>query len=169
MMTELSFIGISFLLFLSLYIYLLGSNCDETVEWVGNIFFSFIFAFLSVAGLVFLDQKETSTTYEYYCKIHSLKNSNDVSGSFVLGSGNIEQVEYYYYYYKDINGYFKRGKKKVNNTVIEERENTTPRIERKYTQYKSRTGIVESYSDGSTEEYKIVVPKGTVISKFEIY
>jgi hypothetical protein len=170
MVTEAQFIIGGALFFWVLYTYL-WKRCfyDEDSLWFFGIIGSFIFAVSSMIILLEIDDKETETYYKYYCNIHSLKNSNDVSGSFVLGSGSIEQVEYYYYYYKDVNGYFKRGKKEVRGTVIEEKEGVIPHIERLYTKYESRTGFVKSYMDHSCEEYKIVVPKGSVINKFEIY
>lgn len=169
MVTEVNFIVYGFLFFYILYLFLWRKVCKESVDWVFSLIGNFIVSVFTIFILISADQKEVETYYKYYCNIHSLKNSNDVSGSFVLGSGNIEQVEYYYYYFKDVNGYFKRGKKEVNKTVIEEEENATPHIERKHVKNMSRTGFIESYVDNSLEEYKIVVPTGTVINKFEVY
>lgn len=169
MVTEANFIVYGFLFFYILYLFLWRKVCNDVEDWLYSLLSNFIASCCTVALLISIDTKEIETSYKYYCNIHSLKNSNDVSGSFVLGSGNIEQVEYYYYYFKDINGYFKRGKKEVNRTVIEERANTTPHIEKKYTKSVSRTGVINSYSDSSLDEYKIVVPIGTVINKFEVY
>jgi hypothetical protein len=166
MVTEAQFIIGGVLFFWALYTYCL---CTEDSVWFFDIFVSFLLSSATVMFLVEIDDKETETYYKYYCNIHSLKNSNDVSGSFVLGSGSIEQVEYYYYYYKDVNGYFKRGKKEVIRTVIEEKEGVIPHIEELLTKPESRTGFIESYADRSCKKYKIVVPKGSVINKFEIY
>ena len=168
MITEGQFIIGLILVYWITFIILLRKVCKEVIDWVfniiGNMFFSIFLMFCTLS----LDVKEQSSNFEHYCNIQSLKNSNDIQGSFVLGTGSVDQVEYYYYYYKDINGYFRRGKKQVENTVIEEREGT-PHIERKYIKRVSITGIVKSYRDKPSEEYKIVVPKGTVINKFEVY
>lgn len=169
MVTEENFIIYGVLFFYALYLFLWRKVCKELIDWVSSLFFNLVASVLTVFLLIAADQKKVETYYKYYCNIHSLKNSNDIRGSFVLGSGNMEQVEYYYYYFKDINGYFKRGKKEVSETVIEERENIVPHIERKHIKYISRTGFVESYSDFPSEKYKIVVPPGTVINKFEVY
>jgi len=168
MITEGQFIiGVTLIYWIT-FIILWRKACDEAIDWVFNIFLNLLLSVFLMFGTLSLDVKEQRINYEYYCKIQSLKNSNDIQGSFVLGTGSVEQVEYYYYYFKDINGYFRRGKKQVENTVIEERGGT-PHIERKYIKRVSITGIVKSYKDQPSEEYKIVVPKGTVINKFEVY
>lgn len=169
MITEQSFYIYGFFFFYLLYLFLWRKCCEDVFDWILSLFANFIVSVFTIFILICADQKEVNTYYKYYCNIHSLKNSNDISGSFVLGSGSIDQIEYYYYYYKDTNGYFKRGKKEVYKTVIEEKENTTPHIKIKKVHYISRTRFVSEYSDSALEEYKIVVPKGTVINKFEIY
>ena len=169
MVTEGQFIIGGSLFLFSLCLFIAKKMGASGEDWFFASICSLFLSFIAMAVLFSIDTKETETYYKYYCTIHSLKNSNDVSGSFVLGSGSIEQVEYYYYYYKDVNGYFKRGSKEVNKTVIEEREGVIPHIESLYTKYESRTGFVKNYYDRSSEQYKIVVPKGTVINKFEIY
>src|SRR6187402_386383 len=162
MVTEGQFIIGFILIYWIVLVILWRKSCTGISEWVFSILANLFLAFICMCATLSLDVKEQGINYKYYCKIQSLKNSNDIQGSFVLGTGSVEQVEYYYYYYKDIDGNFRRGKKQVENTVIEEREGT-PQIERKYIKNMSRTGIVRSYKDQPTEEYKIVVPKGTVI------
>ena len=169
MVTEEQFIIYGGIFFYILYLFLWRKICKNGFDWVTSIFGNFIASVFTVTFLISLDAKDLETYYEHYCNIYSLKNSNDVSGSFTLGSGSVEQVEYYYYYYKDVNGYFNRGKKQVNNTVIEEQDNCVPHIERQKIKSVSKTGFIKEYSDTSSEKYKIVVPKGTVVNKFEIY
>jgi hypothetical protein len=111
-----------------------------------------------------------SDTTEYYSRranITSIKNSNEVGGSFTLGCGTIEQTEYYYYYYKSVDGYV-RGKKPVNETFIVEDGSDKPHVEVKMTHFESKSGLF-TYHDEENSKYKIVVPKGTVVNKFEVY
>ena len=168
-MTEGQFIIGGGLFLFSLCLFIAKKMGASGEDWILFSICSLLLSFFTIGVLFCIDAKETETYYKHYCNVHSLKNSNDVRGSFVLGSGSIEQVEYYYYYYKDGNGYFKRGSKEVNSTVIEEKEGVIPHIESLYTKYESRTGLIKSYTDHSSKQYKIVVPKGTVINKFEIY
>lgn len=111
-----------------------------------------------------------SDSTEYYSRntnITSIKNSDEVGGNFTLGCGSIEQTEYYYYYYKSVEGYV-RGKKPVNSTFIVEDGSDKPHVEVKMNHYKSKSGLF-NYIDEENETYKIVVPKGTVVNKFEVY
>lgn len=107
---------------------------------------------------------------EYYSRranITSIKNSSEVGGNFTLGCGNIEQTEYYYYYYKSVDGYV-RGKKPVNETFIVEDSSDKPHVEVEMTHFESKSGLF-TYHDEENSKYKIVVPKGTVVNKFEVY
>ena len=85
----------------------------------------------------------------------------------MLGCGSIEQTEYYYYYYKSVDGYV-RGKKPVNDTFIVEDDSDKPHVEVSLCHYESKSGLID-YLDEENEKYKIVVPKGTVVNKFEVY
>jgi hypothetical protein len=119
--------------------------------------------FLSVR---WIDSNET----KYYSRrgnITSIKNSNEVGGSFTLGCGTIEQTEYYYYYYKSVDGYV-RGKKPVNDTFIVEDSSDRPHVEIQVRHFESKSGLFH-FQDEENGKYKIVVPKGTVVNKFEVY
>jgi hypothetical protein len=111
-----------------------------------------------------------SDSTQYYSRrvnIQSIKNNDEVGGNFMLGCGNIEQTEYYYYYYKSVEGYV-RGKKPVDKTFIVEDGSDKPHIEVYMTHYESKSGLFK-YIDEEDEKYKIIVPKGTVVNRFEVY
>ena len=143
---------------------------DEGIPIIILILLGFFGSLLLSIGVFtavrWLDSNET----EYYSRranITSIKNSDEVGGHFTLGCGNIEQTEYYYYYYKSVDGYV-RGKKPVNQTFIVEDSTDKPHVEVKMTHFESKSGLF-SYHDEEGEKYKIVVPKGTVVNKFEVY
>jgi hypothetical protein len=124
---------------------------------------------LSIGIFTFVRWIDSDTT-EYYSRranITSIKNSDEVGGHFMLGCGNIEQTEYYYYYYKSVDGYV-RGKKPVNETFIVEDGSDRPHVEVKMTHFESKSGLF-NYHDEENSKYKIIVPKGTVVNKFEVY
>jgi hypothetical protein len=137
----------------------------------------FLLFFMGLVGSLFLTllifpcvRWVDSETTEYYSRrgnITSIKNSNEVGGSFTLGSGTIEQTEYYYYYYKSVDGYV-RGKKPVNQTFIVEDSSVKPHIEVKMKHFESKSGLFQ-FNDEEQKRYKLVVPKGTVVNKFEVY
>lgn len=148
---------------------------NETFQTHDRFLITIIFVpLLSIFGsgiilfnLRFLDS-ETTETYKPTCHIASFKNTQVINGKFTLGCGTIKETEYYYYFYKTLNGGYARGKKNVNRTVIVEDGTQRPHIEILTTSYVSKTGWFK-YHDQSEEEYKIIVPKGTIVSKFELY
>jgi hypothetical protein len=142
----------------------------EGLPWVLGLLLSF-FSSVMLLIIIFpcvrwLDSNETEF-YSRRCNITSIKNSDEVGGHFMLGCGNIEQTEYYYYYYKSVDGYV-RGKKPVNETFIVEDGSDKPHVEVKMTHFDSKSGLFD-YNDEEVNKYKIVVPKGTVVNKFEVY
>jgi hypothetical protein len=128
-----------------------------------SVFASLIILF----NIRYLDSKSTES-YKPTCYIASIKNSDEIRGNFTLGCGTIKETEYYYYFYKTLNGGYARGKKNVGTTVIVEDDSKQPHIEVLTTSYESKSGWFK-YNDQSEEEYKIIVPKGTIVSRFELY
>lgn len=136
------------------------------LHWFGGIFCSLLLTMVIFPTIRWAD----SDTTEYYSRranIASIKNSDEVGGHFMLGCGSIEQTEYYYYYYKSVEGYV-RGKKPVDKTFIVENGSDKPHIEVKVIHFEPKSGLI-NYHDEEDEQYKIIVPKGTVVNKFEVY
>lgn len=136
------------------------------LHWFSGIICSLLLTIIIFPCVRWMDSNST----EYYsrkCNITSIKNNDEVGGHFALGCGNIEQTEYYYYYYKSVEGYV-RGKKPVDKTFIVEDGSDKPHIEVYMTHYESKSGLFK-YIDEEDEKYKIIVPKGTVVNRFEVY
>lgn len=129
---------------------------------------SILGSLLLIVFIQFIDGK-TSKSYKPTINIASLKNDGVVSGNFTLGCGSIEQTEYYFYFYKTINGGYARGKKPVNETIIVEDDSQRPHIEVLNVSFTSRSGLIKKYSDAQENDYKIIVPKGTILNKFQLY
>lgn len=163
-----------FILFDVIFFLLIGwkniKENDITGTIIGAILLSAISLFISFLISEFICWVDSNTTHYYkrYCNITSIKNNDEIKGHFSLGSGTIEQVEYYYYYYRSTEGYV-RGKQRVDECFIVEDNTDIPHIEERYCHYESKSGLFKYVDDNSNCRYKIVVPKGTVISKFEIY
>ena len=171
MITEGQFLlGLMIVLSIGLVVLFKKLDTDEDLPIFLLISIAFGSSLLLSIGIFtavrWLDSNET----EYYSRranITSIKNNDEVGGHFMLGSGSIEQTEYYYYYYKSVDGYV-RGKKPVNKTFIVENSLDKPHVEVKMIHYESKSGLVK-YHDEEDKIYKIVVPKGTVVNKFEVY
>jgi hypothetical protein len=122
---------------------------------------------LLMFGVRWIDSKET-ISYKPTCNIVSIRNNDVTSGNFMLGCGSIKQTEYYFYFYKTLNGGYARGRKNVNKTVIVEDNTKHPHIEILKTTYESKSGWFK-FRGQEEEDYKIIVPKNTILNKFELY
>ncbi len=98
-----------------------------------------------------------------YQDIVSIKQTSTITGSFFLGSGTIDSIDYYYFYFKSGDGY-QLGKQPIENTVIIESDNITPHIERTAGNFFSNTLIEDLYGKSA----KIYVPVGTILMKFNL-
>lgn len=171
MITEGHFL-LSLLITLSISLVILFKKLDTdnefhmSIHWIKGIACSLVLTVVIFPTIRWID----SDTTEYYSRIAniaSIKNSDEVEGHFTLGCGSIKQTEYYYYYYKSVEGYV-RDKKPVYNTFIVEDDSDKPHIEAKIIHFESKSGLID-YHDEEDEKYKIIVPKGTVVNKFEVY
>ena len=98
-----------------------------------------------------------------YQEIVSIRQDSQVIGNFFLGSGSIDSIEYYYFYFKSGDGY-ELGKQPIKNTVIIERNNVSPHIERIKDNWFSSSAITEIYGKSA----KIYVPEGTILMNFNL-
>jgi hypothetical protein len=128
-----------------------------------SVFAGFIIFF----NIRFIDSTER-VAYKPLCNIVSIRNNDVTSGNFTLGCGRIEETEYYFYFYKTLNGGYARGKKSVNKTEIVENNAHIPQIKILTTSYKSKSGLFK-FDEQKEEKYIIVVPKGTILNKFQLY
>lgn len=122
---------------------------------------------LFMLGVRWIDSKET-ISYKPTCNIISIRNNDVTSGNFMLGCGRINQSEYYFYFYKTLNGGYARGKKDVNRTEIVENDGHVPQIKILTTTYESKTGWFK-FREQQEEKYIIIVPKNTIVNKFQLY
>ncbi len=128
---------------------------------------SIIIGMFMMHGVRHFDSVET-VAYKPLCNIISIRNNDVTSGNFMLGCGSIKQTEYYFYFYKTLNGGYARGKKNVNKTVIVEDNTKHPQIRILTTSYESKSGWFK-FKQQQEEKYIIIVPKNTILNKFQLY
>ena len=103
----------------------------------------------------------------------SLKNDNQTSASFFLGCGSINEMEYYVYFQQFEDGGVKRGMIRVKDAVIYERDEQ-PHLEwtevDKKCHWLGRLGFdwADIKKGQRKGDYRIIVPKNTIIERFEI-
>jgi hypothetical protein len=174
MITDLQlFIGVSLIL-ASICIYFIwfkpkDIDMDDAITLTIFVtpFISIFASFIILFNIRWIDSTET-VSYKPTCNIISIRNNDVTSGNFMLGCGSIKQTEYYFYFYKTLNGGYARGKKNVNKTVIVEDNTKHPHIEMLTTTYESKSGWFK-FREQTEEDYKIIVPKGTILNKFQLY
>lgn len=113
-------------------------------------------AMMSVCIPLGVSNLNTYRLYSYekiLYEIVSLERSNNVEGSFFLGSGHVDSVEYYYFYTPTNKGY-KLEKKSHDRTYIVEDDSTTPCLK----------AIKEV--NAWNEYYVLIVPTNTIIREF---
>ena len=89
------------------------------------------------------------------CEIVSLERNDDINGSFFLGSGHVDSVEYYYFYRQTDKGLL-LDKLKHSETYIVEDDSRTPCIHK----------IKDEHTWDSY--YQIICPLNTVVKEFRI-
>jgi len=113
--------------------------------------------------LIVLPADTEINKYEY--DLVTLQDNFSNSGSFFLGSGNIDGKMKYVYYYKSQGG-FKMGQIDYDNAVI--RYGNTPRIDR------YRREMVDNWKSYFAMDiphdslYVITVPKGTIKTNYNL-
>jgi len=109
---------------------------------------------------------------DYYQEIISVNNDNQIN-SFVLGSGYINEVEYYFYFVKTNDGGYIRGKIMASNVTIYENNEISPRLQ--WIKYIPKQEKITKYLFGDlsnrvydNKDYKLIVPKGTIMREFKL-
>jgi len=153
------------------------SDFPKAPRWACSILFGiFIGGMISLVfqmPIRFEHHKYTKLSEDTYSiPIVSLKNRSDISGSFILGTGSIGSTEYYVYFKQYEDGGIKRDRKPSYLVTLHERDEQ-PKLEWTEITEKApwyvRFGF--DYLDVNTRrygDYRLIIPKGTVLLKFEI-
>lgn len=134
----------------------------------GYLIYAVILIFVSYNVVAEIDMPDPRYEKEHYLYIYSLKNQNDTSGDFFLGSGAIESTEYYYYFYKGQNGY-RRSKERVYDVSIQETDSRRPEIVKIIKTYSHEKSFIKWTPQTHSENYIMYVPTNTIIRNFKVY
>lgn len=139
-----------------------------------------LFVSVLLAGVVFvftaaLCNAVTSTNHladeEYYeyqvedVEIYSLRTSNDLSGTFVLGTGSVSSKTKYYVVIKTNLGYKIKDIDASVAYILYTKDK--PHLEI-YSHKGYKTSKARWFATGATTYYKIYVPEGSIIENYEI-
>lgn len=98
----------------------------------------------------------------------SLNAKNEVSGSFVLGCGDISESEYYFTFIKVKDNTYKRKKFKSIETRIHETNIDAPSVMKRIYTERTSSWILPDCLCPNDTKYTLKVPKGTIIKEFNI-
>lgn len=146
-------------------IILKGSN--ERVLCLLGFLFGGIFGFMLMM-IVSLLMPTTSHTVHH--PIASLSINSETNGSFMLGSGYINEIEYYIFYKIHGNDRYSREKIRVRGTMIVESNETEPQLRYDYETIEGNIWIGQTMVRDLREvkNRELIVPKGTIIKEFNI-
>ena len=106
--------------------------------------------------------------YEYQVKdveIYSLRTSNDLNGTFVLGTGTVSTTTKYYVIIKTNLGYQIKDIDASRAYVLYTKNKPYLEI---YSHKDYKNSKAKWFTFGATTYYKIYVPEGTIIENYEI-
>lgn len=144
------------------------ASSDEFMEYFFGLFLIVLVTVLASIfglGVALLLPMDTVTKVDTY-NIVSLKDNNNVSGNFLLGSGSINGEMKYTFYYED-NGFYKMKQIDVNNTSI--KYSNDIKVER-YREEATESfinyfAIDDLYSE-SNMDYIIYIPEGSIKNNY---
>ena len=170
-----------FSLFILTFIIMFFFICRDTHpksfwDYISVSFFSFLISiFINLVALLILQTigqtqvnkhpEITQVQSEHYLYIYSIEDNSNVSGSFVLGSGSVNEKPVYTFYYKAKHGY-KIGTVSADISYIKEIKGLkTPEIIDE-----KDIPIDGSFWKGFkfNDRYIIMVPEGTIIKRFNL-
>ena len=155
-------------------------SSDWPYGWreIGEVI-AMLFASMLLAGVVFVFTALICSSvsnyhladeeyYEYQMedvKIYSLRTSNDLNGTFVLGTGTVKTTTKYYVVIKTNIGYQIKDIDASVAYILYTKDQ--PHLET-YSHKDYKTSKARWFTTGATTYYKIYVPEGSIIENYEI-
>lgn len=146
------------------------ASSDEFMEYFFGLFliaFTTVLASIFGLGVALCLPMDTVTKVDTY-NIVSLKDNNNVSGNFLLGSGSINGEMKYTFYYEE-NGFYKMKQIDVNNTSI--KYSNDIKVER-YREEATESFInyfaIDDLENESNMSYIIYIPEGSIKNNYTL-
>jgi hypothetical protein len=137
-----------------------------TPDWV--ILFCIILFFGSLFGALYAGETVETTPRSVRTPIYNLSDATRLSGSFILGSGTINERSHYFFYINDGDGY--RLDSRESSALIVMDESESPYVEDIYQDYPYDHNDWQFYFmfrlSRPTPEVVFHVPPGTIITSF---
>jgi len=152
----------------------LKDGIDHPIELLFSLFIGVMGLGIGVVlSLVCTTGVTYQDSYVFSNDIISLKGNSEVSSSFFLGTGSINEHQYYVYYLDLGSSRYKLDKVKTSRTIIVQDNNLKDKGELRVFEGIA-VGNVWSKLAGpfknecSKQSYELVVPEGTIIKEFKL-
>ncbi len=163
------------ILSLVIWIYILKKIWSNSfMDWGENLGFSVLSLMLMImvtASILVASSSWKVETYrdEYSTQIYSLKNVNDIEGTFFLGSGYIDNQEYYYMFQKYEDGGLRRIKLLSRDSILYQ-GSSSPHIRWQVIHYRLPywASIWPNFEGTDDSMYDIYIPSNSVVMKFNV-
>ncbi|QJC97163.1 hypothetical protein HC660_26890 [Bacillus mojavensis] len=110
---------------------------------------------------------ETKAVNPHKTEIYSIKDNAKTSGSFVLGSGTVDE-EQYFYFVTEKNGFKSISKAAVEDSKMKEGKYMKPYVVTYDMEFKSSFARFFYGKEASRESYEFYLPENTVTTEYKI-
>ncbi|MEX5835853.1 hypothetical protein D070_13405 [Bacillus velezensis] len=143
-------------------------GCGEFIDYVFGVFIGIIFGICTLLVL-FLPAFfiQTVPTNPHKTEIYSIKDRSKTSGSFVLGSGTVDE-EQYFYYVTEKDGFKTISKAPVEDSKMREGSYKQPYVITYDRQFKSSFARFFYGTGAVGSSYEFHLPKDTITTEYKI-
>ncbi|MCY9008351.1 hypothetical protein MOE50_04960 [Bacillus inaquosorum] len=142
--------------------------CPEFIDYLFGAFFGLIAA-LAVLLIAVIPSfyVETKAVNPHKTEIYSIKDNAKTSGSFVLGSGTVDE-EQYFYFVKEKDGFKTVSKAAVEDSKMKEGKYAKPYVLTYDVQFKSAFARFFYGKSTGYEAYEFYLPEDTITTEYKI-
>ncbi|MED4579071.1 hypothetical protein P9480_09945 [Bacillus atrophaeus] len=145
-----------------------GDPFREFIDYVMGIFFGLIAAVVVLLiALIPSFCIETKPVNPHKTEIYSIKDNAETSGSFVLGSGTVDEKQYLYFV-KEKDGFKTVSKAAVEDSKMKEGKYAKPYVLTYDVQFKSSFARFFYGKSTGYEEYEFYLPEDTITTEYKI-
>lgn len=149
-------------------LFICNAYYPEFIDYLIGIFFGLIAALVVLlVAVIPAFYVETKTVNPHKTEIYSIKDNAKTSGSFVLGSGTVDEKQYFYFV-KEKDGFKTVSKAAVEDSKMKEGKYAKPYVLTYDVQFKSSFARFFYGENTGYEEYEFYLPEDTITTEYKI-
>ncbi|MFL6977062.1 hypothetical protein R7M47_05305 [Bacillus inaquosorum] len=151
-----------------LVIFVCNTNYPEFIDYLfGSLFGLLASLVVFLIAVIPSFSAETEMVNPHKTEIYSIKDNAKTSGSFVLGSGTVDEKQYFYFV-KEKDGFKTVSKAAVEDSKIKEGKYTKPYVLTYDVQFKSAFARFFYGKSTGAEAYEFYLPEDTITTEYKI-